>query len=341
MDFNNETNSAQNQPRVAVITGASAGLGRATVREFARHGVHLGLLARGHQGLEAARAEAEAMGVRVLTVPVDVAKASEVNDAATAIEERLGPIDVWVNNAMVTVFAPVADTEPDEFARVTEVTYLGTVYGTLAALRRMRARNAGVIVQVGSALAYRSIPLQAAYCAAKHAIQGFTESLRCELVHDQSAIHVTMVQMPALNTPQFDWLRSRMPHKAQPVPPIFEPELGARAIWHAATHRRRQWYVGGSSVLAIQGNKVAPRQLDDYLGHHAYKSQQTDEPEEPGRPDNLFTPVEGDRGARGRFTAKAHEMSKQFWLDTHPGWLAAGAAVSVGLLVALRQRKAA
>src|SRR5256714_2044050 len=237
--------------RIVVITGASAGVGRATVRAFARQGADIGLLARGHDGLEGARRDVEAEGGRALTLTADVADAEQVEAAAERVERELGPIDVWVNNAMVSVFSPVKALKADEVKRVTEVTYLGVVYGTLAALRRMLPRDRGTIVQVGSALAYRGIPLQAAYCGAKHAIQGFTESLRCELLHDKSSVRVTMVQLPAMNTPQFDWVKSRLPREPQPVPQIYEPEIAAEAIVWAASHRRRELSVGITTLLAI------------------------------------------------------------------------------------------
>jgi short-subunit dehydrogenase len=311
-----------NRPEVVVITGASAGVGRATAREFAKRGAHIGLLARGRDGLEAARREVEDMGGRALALPVDVADADRVEAAAAEVEERLGQIDVWVNNAMTSVFSPVKEMKPEEFKRVTEVTYLGVVYGTLAALKRMLPRDHGVIVQVGSALAYRGIPLQAAYCGAKHAIQGFVDSLRCELLHDKSGVRVTMVQMPALNTPQFRWVKSRLPHKAQPVPPIFQPEVAARAIYYAAHHGRREMYVGMPTVEAIVGNRVAPRLLDYYLARTGYESQQTDEPADPNRPNNLWEPVPGDHGAHGVFDDRSSDHSWQLWADTHRGLLA-------------------
>src|SRR5215468_10361581 len=251
-----QSNGKSNRPEIVVVTGASAGVGRATVREFARYGAHIGLLARGRDGLEAARREVEDMGGRALALPTDVSDADRVEAAAAEVEEKFGPIDVWVNNAMTSVFSPVKEMKPEEFKRVTEVTYLGVVYGTLAALKRMLPRDHGVIVQVGSALAYRGIPLQAAYCGAKHAIQGFMDSLRCELLHDGSKVQVTMVQMPALNTPQFGWVKSRLPHTAQPVPPIYQPEVAAEAIVHAAHHPRRELYVAFSTVKAIIGNKL-------------------------------------------------------------------------------------
>src|SRR5215813_7147603 len=271
-----ELNGKSNRPEVVVITGASAGVGRATAREFAKRGAHIGLLARGRDGLEAARREVEEMGGRALALPVDVADADRVEAAAAEVEEKLGPIDVWVNNAMTSVFSPVKEMKPEEFKRVTEVTYLGAVYGTLSALKRMLPRDHGVIVEVGSALAYRGIPLQAAYCGAKHAIQGFVDSLRCELLHDGSNVQVTMVQMPALNTPQFGWVKSRLPHKAQPVPPIYQPEVAADAIYFAGHNPRREFYVGFSTVKAIIGNKLIPGVADWYLARRGYTAQQSE-----------------------------------------------------------------
>lgn len=300
-----------------VVTGASAGLGRATAREFGRHGARVGLLARGQEGLEAAKREIESLGGSALVIPTDVSDAAAVEAAAARVEEQFGPIDIWVNNAMASVFSPVKEMLPEEFKRVTDVTYLGVVYGTLAALKRMLLRDRGTIVQVGSALAYRSIPLQAAYCAAKHAIAGFTDSLRCELIHDKSNIHVTMVQMPALNTPQFGWVKSRLQHKAQPVPPIFQPEVGARAIYYAAHRHRRELYVGWPTLEAIVSNKIAPGLLDRYLGRNGYSSQQTSEPEDPHRPDNLWQPVRGDHGAHGDFDSRAHPRSYETWIAKH------------------------
>lgn len=314
-----------NHAEVVVVTGASAGVGRAVVRAFAKRGAHIGLLARGEDGLEGARHEVEELGGRAVVLPTDVADSAQVEAAAEAVERELGPIDVWVNDAMVSVFSPVKEMSHEEFRRVTEVTYLGYVYGTLAALRRMLARDRGSIVQVGSALAYRSIPLQSAYCAAKHAIKGFTESLWCELIHDESHVHVAMVQMPALNTPQFDWTRSRLPRRAQPVPPIFQPEVAAEAVVWAAHHRRRELYVGLPTVKAILGNRIAPRLLDHYVARMGYSAQQTDELEPASRSDDLWTPVAGDHGAHGRFDARAHRASAQLWLDIHRALL--GAAV--------------
>jgi len=299
-----------------VITGASAGLGRATAREFGKHGARVALLARGTDGLEGAKKEIEKLGSKAMSISVDVADANALDQAASRVEQELGPIDIWINNAMTSVFSPVMEMEPEEYKRVTEVTYLGVVYGTLSALRRMKPRNRGVIVQVGSALVYRSIPLQSAYCAAKHAVAGFTDSLRCELIHDRSKVRITMVQMPALNTPQFGWVKSRLPHKAQPVPPIFQPEVGARAIYRAAHDVRREVYVAWPTVEAIVGNKVAPGLLDHYLGKTGFGAQQTCEPEDPNRPDNLWKPVPGDHGAHGTFNKSAHEISYESWIGS-------------------------
>jgi len=293
--------------RVVVVTGATAGVGRATVRELARRGASIGLLARGVEGLHATDREIAELGGRAVAIPTDVADADAVESAAEWVETELGPIDAWVNNAMASVFAPIRLTTAEELRRVTEVTYLGTVHGTLSALRRMLSRDSGVIVQVGSALAYRSIPLQAAYCAAKHAVAGFTDSLRSELEHDASHVRVTMVQLPALNTPQFDWVRSRLPNRAQPVPPIFQPEVGARAILRAIERPERESFVGLPTIVAVQLNKLVPGLLDRYLAATAYDGQQTEEPEDATRADNLFGPVEQDLGAHGRFDALARD----------------------------------
>ncbi len=314
---------------VVVVTGASAGLGRAIARHFGSHGACVGLLARGVDGLRAAQREIEASGGKALVLPMDVSDADAMERSAQAIEREFGPIDIWVNNAMASVFSPVREMEPIEYKRVTEVTYLGVVYGTLCALKRMLPRDRGIIVQVGSALAYRSIPLQSAYCAAKHAIAGFTDSLRCELIHDKSNVRLTMVQMPALNTPQFGWVKSRLKHKAQPVPPIFEPEVGARAVYWAAHNHRREVYVGSPTVAAIVGNKVAPDLLDWYLGQTGFDSQQTGEPEDPNRPNNLWSPVPGDHGARGAFTSRAHARSYELEVSLNRPWVAA-----IGCLIA-------
>jgi len=323
-----------------VITGASAGVGRAAVQAFARRGARIGLLARGVKGLEGARRDVEQLGGEALVVPTDVAQADQVEAAARKTEEAFGPINVWVNVAMVSVFSPLAQMTPEEFHRVTEVTYLGTVYGTMAALKRMLPRDQGTIVQVGSALAYRSIPLQSAYCGAKHAIRGFTDSLRSELIHDKSNVHLTMVQLPAVNTPQFSWVKSRLPRKAQPVPPIYQPEVPSEAIYWAAHHRRRELFVGLPAWKAIEGNKLIPGVLDRYLASNAYAGQQTDEPRDPNQPDNLWEPLDGengmDYGAHGVFDSRARSASPELWATTHRQWLgvlAAGlAGVGLGLL---------
>ncbi len=328
---------------VVVITGASAGVGRATVREFARRGAWIGLIARGKDGLTAARREVEEAGGRALVLPVDVADADAVEAAADYVEKNLGPIDIWVNNAMASVFSPIKEMTPEDFKRVTDVTYLGYVYGSLAALKHMLPRNRGTIVHVGSALAYRSIPLQAAYCAAKHAVLGFFAALRTELKHDHSKVRTTMVQMPALNTPQFGWVKSRLPRKAQPVPPIFQPEVAARAIYYAAHHPdRREYYVAWSTVKAIFGNKLVPSFADDYLARTGYESQQHDGPEDPNRPDNLWEPVPGDHGSHGIFDKRAHSFSMELWLESHAKWLALAAGLTVaGTTLSLMRRASA
>jgi len=321
--------------RTVVVTGASAGVGRAAAVAFASRGDRVGLLARGRAGLEGALAEVEAAGGTGITVATDVADADAVERAAGEVEERIGPIDVWVNNAMATVFAPLHEITAEEFRRSTEVTYLGTVHGTMAALRRMRDQGSGTIVQVGSALAYRGIPLQSPYCGAKHAIQGFTEAVRCELLHERSPVHLTMVQMPALNTPQFGWSRNKMDKRPQPVPPIFQPEVAARAIVWASEHRRKEVYVGRSTVLAIVGDKLASAAADRYLARTGYSAQLTSEPDENGRPDNLLEPVDADRdnGTHGRFDAAARDGDAETWFVTHRH-LATAAAAGAGAAAA-------
>lgn len=326
--------------QVVMITGASAGVGRATAIAFARRGARIGLLARGRAGLEAAARDVEAAGGEAIVCQADVARAAEIEAAADQLERAFGPIDVWVNNAMVSVFSPVIETTPEEFERVTAVTYLGYVYGTLSALRRMRARNRGVIVQVGSALAYRGIPLQSAYCGAKHAIQGFCDSLRSELLHDDSGVRLTMVQLPAINTPQFDWVKSRLAGRGQPVPPIFQPEVAADAILWASDHDRREVYLGWPTVKAIVGDKIAPGYADGYLARHGYESQQTDEPERPDRPHNLWEPLDDERdvGMRGRFDQQARAMSWQFLLSRYRAVVVAGLAGLAVAAAVTRQR---
>jgi NAD(P)-dependent dehydrogenase (short-subunit alcohol dehydrogenase family) len=306
------------QDKIVVVTGASAGVGRAIVAEFARHGAHLGLIARNKERLAAAKQEIEEAGSRALALSADVANAREVEDAAERVEREFGPIDIWVNNAMTTIFAPFTEITPEEFERATQVTYLGQVYGTMAALKRMKPRDCGTIVQIGSALAYRSIPLQSAYCGAKHAVIGFTDSIRSELIHDGSKVHITVVQLPAMNTPQFSWCRTRLPRHPQPVPPIFQPEVAARAVVWAATHKRRGVYVGWPTVKAIYGQEIAPAYADRYLAEHGYEAQQTSEPVSPGRPDNLFQPVPGNFGAHGAFGKGARNISLQNLFNLSP-----------------------
>ena len=328
--------------RVVVVTGASGGVGRAVARRFAEAGDRVALVARGEAGLAAAAKEVEAAGGEPLTIPADTSVATAMDEAATRVEEALGPIDVWVNDAFTSVFSRFTEMSADEFRRVTEVTYLGYVYGTRAALRYMLPRDRGVIVQVGSALAYRGIPLQSAYCGAKHAIQGFTESVRCELLHDHSHVRITMVQMPALNTPQFSWVLARLPRRPQPVPPIYQPEVAARAVEWAATHDRREWWVGASTAATLVANAVVPGLLDRYLARTGFDSQQTDEPVRPDRPANLWHPAdeETDYGAHGVFDDRSHEHSPQWWSTTHRRPLVAlGAAVSTAALVGSSVRR--
>jgi NAD(P)-dependent dehydrogenase (short-subunit alcohol dehydrogenase family) len=310
-------------PHVVVITGASAGIGRATARLFGAQGARVGLLARGQAGLDAAATDVETAGGQALAIPTDVADYDQLEQAATQIEERFGPIDVWVNVAFTSVFAPLHQINAAEFRRVTEVSYLGFVHGTMIALSRMRPRNRGTIVQVGSALGARGIPLQSAYCGAKHAINGFTESVRTELLHEHSSIHITIAQMPAVNTPQFSWVLSRLPHHPQPVPPIYQPEVAARAVVFAAAHpHRKQYWVGASTAATILGQKIAPALLDRYLAKTGYDSQQTDQRVDPDRPNNLFTPADQDtgtdHGAHGGFDDQALTGDPQLWMSQHP-----------------------
>jgi NAD(P)-dependent dehydrogenase (short-subunit alcohol dehydrogenase family) len=340
-----ESNSTRRSSgaRVVAVTGASGGIGRATARAFAERGDHVALIARGEKGLEAAAQDVRDRGRRALPLAVDMADADAVFAAVDRIERELGPIDVWVNDAFTSVFAPFMKVSPEEYRRVTETTYLGYVYATRAVLERMLPRDRGTIVQVGSTLAYRGIPLQVAYCGAKHALQGFHESLRCELLHDKSNVHVTMVQMPAVNTPQFDWVLSRLPRRAQPVPPIYQPEVAARGILYAAEHpRRREYWVGGTTAATIIANSVAPGLLDRYLARTGYKSQQTEEDRRPDRPANLWEPaddVDGeDFGAHGRFDDRSTRRSFQLWASHHPGLVGAGTLAALGAGTALARQ---
>ena len=331
--------------RTVVVTGASGGVGRATARAFAAQGANVGLLARGAEGLEGAVEDVRAAGGTPLAIEVDVADHDAVFAAADRVEAELGPIDVWVNVAFSSIFAPFDEIKPEEFRRATEVTYLGYVWGTMAALRHMKPRDRGVIVHVGSALAYRGIPLQTAYCGAKHAIQGFHESLRCELLHEKSGVSVTMVQLPAVNTPQFSWLRTRLPRKAMPVPPIYQPEMAARGIVHAAEHpRRREYWVGSTTAATIAANAIAPGLLDRYLARTGFDSQQRKQPQDGDAPDNLFRPADAedghDFGAHGDFDDQAHSTDPQLWASQHHGAVAAAAGgVLAGVGGALLRRR--
>lgn len=328
-----------------MVTGASGGIGRAVARKLAERGDTVALIARGEDGLAGAAEDVRRAGGQALPIEVDVADFAAVDDAAERVEKELGPIDLWVNDAFSSVFAPFTEIGMDEFTRVTQVSYLGYVYGTKAALTRMLPRNQGTIVQVGSALAYRGIPLQSAYCGAKHAIQGFNESLRVELLHDKSNVHVTMVQMPAVNTPQFSWVLSRLPQKAQPVAPIYQPEVAAKAVLYAAEHpKRREYWVGGSTAGTLAANAIAPGLLDRYLARTGFKSQQTGEPRPKDEPTNLWEPADekpgSDEGAHGTFDDKATSRSPQLWASQHHGLLAAvGGAAVAGAAWALSRRR--
>lgn len=319
------------RPPIVVITGATAGVGRAVTRRFARDGASIGLIARGKVGLEATAREVRSLGGEALELSCDVADHEAVEQAAEQVEQRFGPIDIWINVAFAGVLARFMDTDPEDYRRVTDVTYHGQVNGTRAALRRMMARDRGHIVLVGSALAYRGIPLQSAYCGAKHAIQGFEDSLRAELLHARSRIHVTMVQLPGINTPQFDWIKTDMPHKPKPASPPYQPEVAAKAIHYAAHHRRKQILVGFPTVEAVWGDRIASPLLDRYLGRTGFSGQQAEEPIEPGRRDNLWAPVEEDRGAHGRFDAQARGWSAQLWATTHRGMIATAGLALAGL----------
>jgi NADP-dependent 3-hydroxy acid dehydrogenase YdfG len=332
------------KPLVVVVTGSSAGLGRAIAHGFAKRGAHIGLLARNPEALNAAKEECETLGGKALVLPVDVSDADAVDAAASQVEQEFGPIDVWVNDAMVSVFSPVKEMEASDYKRVTDVLYLGFVHGTLAALKRMLPRDRGTIIQIGSALAYRSIPLQSAYCACKHAINGFTDSLRCELYHDHSNVKITAVQMPAMNTTQFDWVKNRMPNNTQPVPPIYEPELAAEVVIAAglASNPRREYWVGTPTVAAIVGQKFIPGLLDRYLGRTGYKSQQIPgQPKDPNAPDNLYNYVPGVHSARGKFSDRSTMTSAEVFLSLNRGPLAVGAALALaaaGCAVLARRR---
>ncbi|MER6400483.1 SDR family oxidoreductase [Kitasatospora sp. NPDC001603] len=320
--------------RVVVVTGASAGIGRACVRAFAERGDRLALIARGRAGLEAAAAQAREAGATVITIEADTADPDAVEAAAERVENELGPIDVWVNDAFTSVFAPFTEITPEEFRRVTEVSYLGYVYATRSALRRMLPRDHGTLVHVGSAIAYRGIPLQSAYSGAKHALQGWHEALRCELLASGTAVRTTMVQMPAVNTPQFDWVLSRLPNRARPVAPIYQPEVAARAVLHAADRpQRREYWVGGSTAATLLANAVVPGLLDRYLARTGFDSQQADRRRRDDEPANLWRPVDAreDHGARGRFSDSSHDRSLQFWATTHRGPLAAAAVAGLAL----------
>ncbi|MGZ4597042.1 MAG: SDR family oxidoreductase [Actinomycetes bacterium] len=331
-------------PQVVVVTGASAGIGRAVAQAYGRRGAKVALLARGEQGLDGAAEDVRRGGGTALVIPTDTADAAQVFAAADRVEAELGEIDVWVNDAFTSVFSPFEQISPEEYRRVTEVSYLGYVYGTMAALQKMKPRDRGTVVQVGSALAYRGIPLQTAYCGAKHAIQGFHEALRCELIHERSNVHVTMVQMPAVNTPQFSWVLSRLPRHPQPVPPIYQPEVAADAVLHAADHpKRREYWVGGTTAATLAANALAPGLLDRYLGRTGFDAQQTDEPRDPNAPENLWAPADGpdgkDFGAHGVFDDTAHPRSYQLWASQHHGVVGAAVAATAAALVTAWRRR--
>jgi NADP-dependent 3-hydroxy acid dehydrogenase YdfG len=327
--------------QVVMVTGASAGLGRAIAHGFAKKGARIGLIARNREALEACHQEVIQLGGDAVVLPLDVSDAAAVDRAATELEEAFGPIDVWVNNAMASVFSPVKEMLPEEYKRVTEVAYLGYVHGTLAALHRMLPRDRGTVIQIGSALAVRSIPLQSAYCACKHAIAGFTDSLRCELHHDKSNVQLTMIQMPAMNTVQFTWVKSRLPHKPQPVPPIFQPEVAAAVVVHAARvdRPRREYWVGSPTVAAIVGQMFVPGLLDRYLGDTGYKAQQTGEHDNADRPNNLWHHVPGRHSAHGPFDKRSRSFSSQIFADLHRGWILCAGVVLMAAIAAACESK--
>lgn len=328
--------------QVVVVTGASSGVGRAIVRALGAKGAKVALLARTEEALENAAKEIREVGGEALVLPTDVSSDVEVENAARAVIVRWGRIDTWINDAMVSVFSPVHEMKAGEYRRVTEVNYLGTVFGSLTALKIMRVQGFGTILQIGSALVYRSIPLQSAYCASKAAIRGFTDSLRCELLHQKSPVKICILELPAVNTPQFDVVRSRLPNRPKPVAPIFQPEIIAKAVLYAAEHPSRELWIGGSAIKAILGQRFIPGLLDRYLGKMGYDAQQTDQPLPPGRPDNVFSPLPGDRGAHGAFDAEAVRFSPELWARMHRGALAAGLALLAlgGLFLSARPRSA-
>jgi short-subunit dehydrogenase len=328
------------KPEVVVITGASAGIGRETARLFGKNGARVGLLARNLDGLNAAKKEIEDLGGQAIVCQTDVAYPDQIEAAANKVEEAFGPIDIWINNAMAAVFSPVTEMTPEEYKRVTEVTYLGQVYGAQAALKRMLPREKGTIVFVGSALAYRGIPLQSSYCGAKHAVQGFFDSLRTELLHNRSNVHVTMVQLPGVNSTQFDLVRNKMPHKTKPIGAIYQPEVAAEALYWAAHNKRRELIVGYPAVQAIMGNKFAPQYADHVLAEIGFREQQTDLLEDPNRPDYLFETVPGDHGVHGRFDDVAKDFSPQLYATTHRTQVALGLVSAVLGLWWLTHRKA-
>lgn len=330
--------------QIVVVTGASGGIGRASAVAFGRRGDTVVLIARGEDGLAGAAREVEQAGGKAVTMPLDIADADAVTATVDRIEREVGPIDTWVNVAFTSVFAPFDQISPAEYRRVTEVSYLGYVYSTMAVLKHMKGRDRGVIVQVGSALAYRGIPLQSAYCGAKHAIQGFHEALRCELLHEKSGVRVTMVQMPAVNTPQFSWVLSRLPRHAQPVPPIYQPEFAARGVLYAAEHPgRREYWVGASTAATLAANAIAPGLLDRYLGKTGFSSQQAPQPQDPNAPANLWDPADGpdghDFGAHGIFDSRSHDRDPQLWASQHHGVLGALGLAASALSVALLRRR--
>jgi short-subunit dehydrogenase len=322
--------NGRHKSKVIVVTGASGGVGRAVVRKLGAQGAKIGLLARGHDGLEGARRDVEKGGGQAIALPTDVSDAKQVEAAAQAVEERFGPIDVWINDAMVSMYAPFIHMAPDEFKHIVEVTFLGQVYGTHCALKRMMPRDRGVIIQVGSALAYRSIPLQSAYCASKHAIEGFTESVRSELIHQKSRVRISMVNLPGVNTTQFEWTKNRLPHKPRPTGPIFQPEVAADAIIWTIDNARRQVNVGWPTVKAVVGEKFIPDALDHYLAHAAWEGAQLPAPADPNHQDNFWEPLRGDHGSHGPFDEQARTHSSQLWMTKNRRWLTALAGLGIG-----------